>query len=174
VRALADASRIERLMEALTRAAEGTVRIYFVGGTSAVLVGWRSSTVDVDLTMRPDEPAILRALPELKERLDINIELASPADFIPLPAGWEARSPVIRQSGRVAFLHFDFYCQALAKVERGHRQDMEDVRAMVARELVLPGQVLALFDEIEPELYRFPAIDPPSFRRAVVAAFQEP
>jgi hypothetical protein len=38
---------------------------------------------------------------------------------------------------------------------------------MLDDDLVDPKQLLALFERIEPELYRFPAIDPPSFRRAV-------
>jgi hypothetical protein len=83
-------------------------------------------------TMRPESDAMLRAIPSLKERLNVNVELASPDQFIPVPAGWEEWSPVITRIGRVTVHHYDL---------------------------------------VEPELYRFPAIDPPSFRRAVDAAF---
>ena len=41
---------------------------------------------------------------------------------------------------------------------------------MLRLELVDRRRLGKLFDEIEPELYRFPAIDPPSFRKAVAAA----
>jgi hypothetical protein len=75
--------------------------------------------------------------------------------------------------GRVAFDHFDLYAQALAKVERGHRHDLADVHEMTARGLIDPRHALAYFARMEPELYRFPAIDPPSFRRAVEEAFAE-
>jgi hypothetical protein len=70
----------------------------------------------------------------------------------------------------VTFLHFDLYAQALSKLERGHDRDLEDVEAMVARGLVDRDRLRRCFDEIEPELYRFPAIDPPSFRRRVELA----
>lgn len=40
---------------------------------------------------------------------------------------------------------------------------------MIAGGLVEKAKLLELFDAIEPALYRFPAIDPPSFRRAVEA-----
>lgn len=166
-----DAARLRRVMEALARAAERDLRVYLVGGTTAVAYGWRASTVDVDLVMRPEDPAVLRALPALKERLAVNIELASPLDFVPVAPGWEARSPLAVRIGRVAFHHFDPYAQALAKVERGHRRDLDDVRALVAHGLVDPVQARAYFALVEPELYRFPAIDPPSFRAAVDAAF---
>jgi hypothetical protein len=38
---------------------------------------------------------------------------------------------------------------------------------MVERGLVDPGRMLAYFYEIEPELYRFPAVDSRAFRRQV-------
>lgn len=142
-----------------------------VGGTTAVLMGWRLSTVDVDLVMRPEDDALLRAIPALKNDLELNVELASPADFIPVPPGWEERSLFVRDVHRVAFYHFDLYAQALAKVERGHHQDIEDVREMIARGLVERQRARDYFGRIEPDLYRFPAIDPPSFRRAVDAMF---
>lgn len=166
-----DAARVRRVLDALGRAAERDLRIYVVGGTSAVLYGWRASTVDVDLALRPDDDAVLRAIPRLKDALRVNIELASPADFLPLPPGWEERSPFITRVGRAAFHHFDPYAQALAKVERGHRRDLDDVRAMLDRGLIDVARARTLFDAIEPELYRFPAVDAPTFRGAVEAAF---
>jgi hypothetical protein len=60
----------------------------------------------------------------------------------------------------------------LAKVERGHALDLADVREMISRGLVRPGRAVEYFARIEPDLYRYPAIDPPAFRRAVDAAFR--
>ena len=160
-------------MDALGRAADRETHVYLVGGTTAVLLGWRDATVDVDMVVRPDDGDLLRAIPALKESLRMNVELASPADFIPVPAGWEERSPVIARVGRVTFHHFDLYAQALAKVERGHAKDVADVRAMLARGLVEPARAREYFARLEPELYRFPAIDVPAFRRAVEEAFGE-
>jgi hypothetical protein len=171
MQAEADRERIRRLMEAFGRAANGRVRVYLVGGTTAVLLGWRATTIDVDFVMRPEDEGILRAIPALKETLRVNVEIASPAEFIPVPAGWEERGIFVAEEGPVAFYHFDLYAQALAKVERGHRHDLADVRQMIERRLVDPKHALEYFARMEPELYRFPAIDPPSFRRAVEEAF---
>ena len=41
------------------------------------------------------------------------------------------------------------------------------MRELLARGLVDPAELRAAFDEIEPQLYRFPAIDPADFRRSV-------
>lgn len=121
--------------------------------------------------MLPDRDELLRELPRLKEQLNLNVELAAPSDFIPVPAGWEERSPLIRKEGKLAFHHFDPVAQALAKAERGHEQDLLDVTEMIASGLVDPADALAQFDSIEPELYRFPAIDPDSFRKSVEDLF---
>jgi hypothetical protein len=71
----------------------------------------------------------------------------------------------------VTIRHYDFSAQALAKVERGHARDLADVDAMLARGLISVVDIRAQFALIEPELYRYPAIDPRSFREAVDAAF---
>jgi len=137
------------------------------GGATAVLLGWRPTTVDVDLKLVPEQDAILRAISRLKDKLSINVELASPGDFIPLPAGWEERSVLAKRGRRLSFHHFDPYSQALSKLERDHARDREDVHALLASGLVDSRRLRAYFEEIEPLLYRFPAIDPPAFRARV-------
>jgi hypothetical protein len=167
VRELADAARIRRFMRALGDAARSEGDCYLTGGATAVLVGWRATTVDVDILLEPEQDEALRALPSIKEELAVNVELASPADFIPLPQGWRERSISIARAGRLSFRHLDLYSQALAKVERGHAQDIEDAQAMVARDLIEKDQLRSFFLEIEPELYRFPAVDVTDFRRSL-------
>ena len=80
-----------------------------------MLEGWRDSTADVDLRFEPDLDELLRELPALKESLGVNIELASPPDFIPELPDWRERSPLVFQEGSVAVHHFDFYSQALSQ-----------------------------------------------------------
>lgn len=162
-----DRTRLHAFMRALAEATRRPLQVYLVGGATAVLEGWRHSTVDVDLKVGDDSDAVLRAIPAIKERLNLNIELASPADFIPVKAGWEDRSPFVAQVGTVTFRHFDLYAQALAKIERDHETDRKDVAELIGRGLVDRQRLLEYFNAIEPDLFRFPAIDPASFRRAV-------
>ena len=103
----------------------------------------------------------------IKEKLELNIELASPDQFIPEIPGWQDRSAFIAREGRLSFYHYDFYAQALSKIERAHARDVLDVREMSARRLIAAHRLLEFFASIEPELYRYPAIDPRSFRAAV-------
>ena len=143
---------------------------YFTGGATAVLFGWRDTTIHIDISLSPGQDDAPRALPGIKNELKANVELVSPGDFVPLPAGWEPRSLSIRREGNLAFFHFDPYSQALAKLERAHERDLEDVDAMLESKLVERDRLVACFDEIEAELFRFPAIDPAAFRRRVELA----
>jgi len=172
MREVVDSDRIRRFMRRLGPEADAETRVYFTGGATAVLLGWRRSTIDIDIRMVPETDRLLRVIPLLKEELRINVELASPADFIPVPAGWEDRSLFIASEGKIAFYHFDPYAQALAKVERSHAQDLEDVQALIRMGLVDRRRALEYFQRIEPDLYRYPAIDPRSFQRAVEESFR--
>ena len=165
-----DAARLRAFMRALGAEADRESRVYLTGGATAVLLGWRESTIDVDLKLEPETDRLLRALASLKETLELNIELASPDQFIPELAGWRERSAWIAREGKLDFHHYDAYAQALAKIERGHAQDRDDVAQMLARGLVRPDELQRRFAEIEPLLYRFPALDPETFRRAVAEA----
>ncbi len=161
------AARLQEFMKALGSAVAGPARIFLVGGATAVLCGWRESTIDIDLKIIPDSDEILQNFPALKERLKVNIELASPGDFIPELPSWQERSRFIRQESKITFLHYDFYAQTLAKIERGHRVDLLDVREMIQNGLVEPNRLLELFSQIEDKIYKYPAVDPQKFRAAV-------
>ncbi len=100
----------------------------------------------------------------------LNVELAAPDDFIPVAPGWEERSRFVAQEGPLTFLDYDLVAQALAKIERGHAQDREDVAAMLERGLITPESIRTAFTSIEPALYRYPAIDASAFRQAVEEA----
>jgi hypothetical protein len=173
MRALADAERLKRLFRELAAATDEETTVFVTGGATAVLFGWRDSTVDADLVFVPDRDELFRALPRLKEELQLNVEIASPAHFIPELPGWRERSPFIAREGKVSFHHYDFYAQALAKVERGHTKDLADVRELLRRGLVEPGRLRELFAAIQPALHRYPAVDPRSFAARLEAVLSQ-
>lgn len=160
--------RVLRFMERLGAVTKGSGRVYFTGGASAVLMGWREMTVDIDLKAEPEPLGFFEAIGSIKESLDINLELACPSDFIPELPGWRERCRFIAQHGGIDFLHYDFYSQALAKIERDHERDRHDVARMIEDGLIDLERLLALFDEIRPLLKRYPAIDEASFANRVL------
>jgi len=159
MRAPVDAARIHRLLQEIGRRARGPGCVYLTGGASALLEGWRASTVDVDLKLDPEPAGVFEAIAELKNELDLNVELASPDLFLPPLPGWKARSRFIARHGEVDFYHYDFRAQALAKLARGYERDRQDVDAMLERGLVAASDLEGAFAAIKAELVRYPALD---------------
>jgi hypothetical protein len=163
MRAVADDARIRRFMEAFGRETSGPGRVYLTGGATAVLEGWRTTTVDIDLKLDPEPSGAFDAIRRLKDELDVNVELASPDDFIPEVPGFRDRSRFIGRYGEVDFYHYDPFAQALAKIERGHARDLTDVDQLLVRGWIDKDRLRDLFEAIRPGLLRYPAIDERSF-----------
>lgn len=125
----------------------------------------------IDLVMRSEYQVMPCAIPVPKERLQLNVELTSSGQFIPVPPGWEARSPVIIRTGRVSFHHSAITTQALAEIQSGHPLDLDGIEAMPVRGVITRAEVRRQRALLEPQLYRLPAFDPQWCRRAVEAIF---
>lgn len=168
MRGQTDKTKLEAFMAALGARVRGEGAIFLTGGATAVLNNWRQTTIDVDIKPDPEPAGLFEAIAELKDELSLNVELASPDHFIPAIPGWRERSRFIARHGRVEFFHYDPYGQALSKLQRRHERDMVDVESMLQAGMIQPDRLLERFAEIEPQLIRYPAIDPASFRAAVV------
>ncbi|HVA91463.1 MAG TPA: DUF6036 family nucleotidyltransferase [Chloroflexota bacterium] len=162
-------ARIEQFLAELGRLYKGAGRVYLVGGTVMVLQGYRTQTQDVDYTARiapQDDQDFVQAIVRLKRQLDLNIEEASPGHFIPLPAGWEARSPFLGRYGQLEVFTFDPISTCLSKIARGTGPDIDDVLALVQAGKVNRDGLIAAFQEIMPRLERESVrVDEVDFRR---------
>jgi hypothetical protein len=163
-----DIQSLERFMIELGRLVKSSGRVYLVGGTTAILHGWRESTVDIDCKPEPEPEGFFEAIARLKDQLSINIELAAPDHFIPALPGWEARSEFIARHGQIDFYHYDYYSQALSKIERNHGKDKIDVDSMLERKLITIEKLQELFDEVESKMIRYPSLDPESIRNRIL------
>jgi hypothetical protein len=162
-----DSSRLRAFLDELSRAAKTPTRLYLTGGASQLLRGLRETTVDIDLTFEPESDELLRSMVPLKESLDLNVELVSPAHFVPALPGWRERCDFALEIGKLAVLHFDPYTQALSKLERGHDRDLQDVHTLVNAGLIDTSHLRSLFVAVQSELFRYPEIDLKSLSTAV-------
>ena len=158
---------LKQFMHELAAAARSPGNVYFTGGATALLLGFREQTIDIDLKLDPEPEGVFEAIAALKNDLHLNVELASPDDFIPPAADWRERSRHIASIGRLQFFHYDFSLQALAKLERGYEQDLEDVVSFIRGGYVSADQLRSRFAQIEPDLIRYPAIDARQFKKKV-------
>jgi hypothetical protein len=155
-------------MRELARSADPnrSYRVYLVGGGTAVLEGWRESSIDADLYTRQDE--LFRDIQGIKERLRVNVEFARPEDFVPPLKGSETRHVFIETVGRVSFYHYDPYAQLLSKVVRGFARDLTDAKAFVDSGMVDPKRFKDLVEDIPESIYsKYPRLSLQSVRAAV-------
>jgi hypothetical protein len=158
---------LQQFMEELAAAARSPGKVYLTGGATALLLGFREQTIDIDLKLDPEPEGAFEAIATLKNRLNLNVELASPDDFIPRTPDWRERARHIASIGLIQFFHYDLTLQALAKLERGHAQDLEDVKSLMREGSVTREGLRTLFAQIEPNLMRYPAVDPLQFKQKV-------
>lgn len=160
--------RLGMLMKELAQSAprRGACQVYLVGGGTAVYLGWRRSSIDADLFAEPD--TVLRRIQEIKERLDINVELARPEDFVPPLKGSNDRHVFIEKIGVVSFFHYDPYAQILSKLVRGFERDMSDARTFVKSGMVDPAKLRSLVAAIPDSAYaRYPHLSRAGVEKAV-------
>lgn len=165
-----DRAKLDRFLVALGAAARGPGAVFLTGGATALWYGWRAQTIDIDLRLDPEPLGAFSAIARLKDDLDVNVELASPADFLPVVPGWRERSVFVGRFGAVDVYHYDPVSQVLAKLARGYARDLSDARALVEAGLTDTAAVARGLDAIRDQLVRFPRLDAPSFV-ARVAAF---
>ncbi len=164
-----DPSRLQRLLRELAAAdpRKGRFRVYLTGGATATERGWRTSTLDANLSA--DDDAVFRHVQKLKETLNLNIELVRPTDFVPSLPGEDQRHVFIQTIGNVDFFHFDPYAQALSKIVRGFDRDLLDVGHMLASGWVELLKLEAFVDKIPDAAYaRYPSIS----KKAVISALK--
>src|ERR1051325_1056498 len=109
MRTLSNKNKITEFMIAIGRLARSPVSLYFTGGSTAVIEGWRETTLDIDIKFIPEIDEIFRGIPAIKEKLEINVELAAPSDFIPELPGWRDRCRYLGKEGEVTFYNYDPY-----------------------------------------------------------------
>ena len=145
--------RLRALMREIARTAprRRACRVYLVGGGTAVLAGWRSSSIDADLWS--DDDAVFRDIQAIKERLNVNVEFARPEHFVPALPGSDRRHVFVETVGKVSYYHYDPYAQVLSKVVRGFDKDLDDARQFVGAGLVDPAKLRALVDRIPDAAY---------------------
>ena len=100
--------------------------------TYLVILGGPRPTVDIDYTLRALAPETLRPIiGALAAELDLDLEESIPAEFMPLPAGFESRHQQLGQYGALTAYLFDPYSIAVMKIDRAFETDMEDVHFLI-------------------------------------------
>jgi len=168
-----DKTAIESFLQQLGRTFRKPGRLYLVGGAALVHAGVRPGfTQDIDIQVSgANEGELIVAIQRLIQQLQINVEFASPADFIPLPSQWEMRAQYVGRYGGVDVFYFDFYSIALSKIERGNSRDIDDVKLLVQQGIITLNELDEAYREVLAQLGqgRYPRITPMRFSERYAA-----
>ncbi|MBM3272502.1 hypothetical protein FJY94_04470 [Candidatus Kaiserbacteria bacterium] len=129
---LSSPDQLVEFFERLSQRHPESAEVYLFGGSALLLIGGRRITADVDYTIDPSADALRRAISEVGAEMGLDIEESAPAEFMPLPAGVEARHKVIGQYGQLRVYVYDPYSIAVMKLDRAFERDIEDVRFLIA------------------------------------------
>jgi hypothetical protein len=171
-----DSQRLRAFLDALGRRFPHPARLFLAGGESLVWRGLRGTTRDVDIAYEVDvrwQGEWMGAIRALILEHRTSVEEASPRDFIPLPPGADGRAEFIGRFGQIDVFLFDPYSVALSKLERGHAQDLADVRAMLSKGVLDAKRLHEAFEAILSEYARRRVqADPVRFRARVEEALR--
>jgi len=160
-------------------------RLYLVSRTSHLAEGWCDRVPAFELAGDAGSGELGEAVQAAGRALGVDVVWESPADVIPLPAGWEERSlaatigqddtgnalepgaPAARTlRGGVEIRHFDPYSVVLRLIARGDEPDYVAALEYVLHGWVEPARLEGLLSEVVPRMTNQTlAQDPAEFRR---------
>ena len=159
------------LIAAARRGVAAPARLYLVSRTSHLAEGWCDRVPALELAGDAGRTELGEAIREAGRALGVDVVWESPADVIPLPAGWEERSrpATIEQAVAGTALevrHFDPYSVVLRLIARGDEPDYVAALEYVLHGWVEPVRLEALLAEVVPRMTNETlAQDPAEFRR---------
>ena len=162
-----DRQGIERFLTELGRQFHQSGRLYLVGGAALVHAGIRpgasQTTQDIDLEVGAGD--MYQTINQLKQRLQINVEFASPADFIPVPHNWQSLSRFVARYGNIDVFYFDFYSIALSKIERGNTRDLQDVALLLQQQIIMLQELDSAAQDVAAQMGKgnYKRLDPAAF-----------
>ena len=143
-----DRQKIEQFLTQVGRTRQPG-RLYLTGGAALVHKGIRpGQTLDIDIQVTVDPAHLTAQIAQLKQKMNINIEFASPGDFIPLPTQWETRSQFVKRYDQVDVFYFDWYSIILSKMQRASRQDIIDAQLLVRQGFVDVMELDLLYQDV--------------------------
>jgi hypothetical protein len=184
-------AELGRLVAAVRRSVAAPARLYLVSRTSHLAEGWCDRVPALELAGDAGRAELGEAVREASRALGVDLVWESPADVIPLPAGWEERSlgadlsavglpkaEALAKAARPATIekpgagnavelrHFDPYSVVLRLVARGDEPDYVAALEYVRHGWVEPVRLEALLGEVVPRMTNQTlAQDPAEFRR---------
>jgi hypothetical protein len=174
-------AELSALIATVRQSVAAPARLYLVSRTSHLAEGWCDRVPALELAGDAGSAELGEAVREAARTLGVGLVWESPADVIPLPAGFEERSlgaealakaalpATIAQGGTgnaLEIRHFDPYSVVLRLIARGDEPDYVAALEYVLHQWVEPSRLESLLGEVVPRMTNQTlAQDPAEFRR---------
>lgn len=155
-------AEIEKFLHSIGQIMRKPARLYLSGETALIHMGTRpGGAMNMEVVLdTTDQDTMLSAIQHVLDQMQIGVELASPADLIPLPTQWTTQSRYVGRSGSIDVFYFDFYSLALSKVARGADRDLMDIKLLLQQEVITLDGLDNACREILPRIGFAPYLNP--------------
>ncbi|MCJ7657866.1 MAG: DUF6036 family nucleotidyltransferase [Anaerolineales bacterium] len=103
------------------------VKLYLLGGSALCFLGSPRRTVDIDCVVDNSTKEFKDTVEAVANKLQVEVEIISIDEFIPLPPNNTERHQNVEKFGRIEVYIYDPYSIALSKLARGFDTDIQDV-----------------------------------------------
>ncbi|RMD61235.1 hypothetical protein D6833_08525 [Candidatus Parcubacteria bacterium] len=160
------AKEILQFLEALAKAYHAPATLHLIGGGALCLLGHERRTLDLDFSMSISEEtrALRRTMENTAKAMDIELEMITLEEFVPIPDDASRRHRFIGRFGSVEVYVYDPYTIALSKLARGLETDIQDILFLLEKGLIEIAQLEFFVEKATPVAWKYD-VDPADLRR---------
>lgn len=144
-------SQINRLLTEIGRRYANSATLTLLGGSALCLLGSNRPTFDIDYVgddLRKNE--LQQTIECVAQELCVPVEAVPIEQFVPIPAGADARRLLIGRFGKIDVYVLDPYTIALSKLDRGFDSDLDDILFLIRRNhITFPQLELIVVDALK-------------------------
>jgi hypothetical protein len=127
---------IRQFLEQLSRHYSQPITLYLLGGSALCFLGNPRRTVDIDCAVDNPPEGFEAAIEEVANDLNLEVEILSLDEFIPLPAEAPKRHQLVGKFGSLEVHIFDPYSIAISKIARGFETDIQDTLFLLNNDVI--------------------------------------
>ena len=139
------------------------VKLYLLGGSALCFLGNPRRTVDIDCVVELSTEEFTNTLEAVAAELQVEVEVISIDEFIPLPSNSTARHHNLEKYGSIEVFIFDPYSIALSKLARGFDTDIQDILFLLGRGIIEFSMLTKFVEDAIPQAWDYD-IDPDELR----------
>lgn len=154
---------IRNFLHRLSQQYSQPVKLYLLGGSALCFLGNPRRTVDIDCVVEFSTNEFMNTVEAVAADLQVEVEIISIDEFIPLPSNTTARHYSLEKFGSIEVFIYDPYSIALSNLARGFDTDIQDVLFLLQHDIIEIGTLAKFVEDTIPVAWDYD-IDPNDLR----------